>query len=96
MKLVVFLISPMLCDFSHFYRHNPDFVTPETPRQNHKLEGMTLMVHLEMLNRLGQEVENLSGRHHGTVTHIRRKTKLAEPFRPTNSPRHKKGNLIII
>ena len=94
MKLFGFLISPMFCDFSHFYRHRPDFILPKTQGQNQKLEGMALMVHLEVLNRLRQEVKNLSGRHQ--ASHTRHSTKLAEPFHPTNARRDDKCNLVKI
>jgi len=83
-------------DFSQFYRNSPKFLMPEASHHSHKIQGMGLMVHLEMLNRLGSEIENLSGRHHGSAVHTVRKTKLAEPFQPSNPRRDHKCKLIII
>jgi len=100
MKFACFLISPMLCDFTLFYRqmtHDIDyatFLTPDSEKVQPKLinsERTKLMMQRQLAERLRQEVENLAGtkKQHGTV----RIAKLAKPFRPTNPPRKYKDTL---
>ena len=96
MKLAAFIISPMLCDFSLFYRQMsddseyPDYsvFAPESPKFHPKLGAVKLMMQLQLVESLRQEVDNLSQRpkDHGIV----RKVKLAEPFHQNIQPRKQK------
>ena len=103
MKFACLLISPMLCDFTLFYRqmtHYIDyapFLTPDSEKVRPKFinsERTKLMMQLQLAERLRQDVENLAGtkKQHGTV----RIAKLAKPFRPTNPPRKYKDMIISV